>query len=172
MVWTTILIIVLLALDRFTKIVLAGWLDGRGLVELIPGVLGLRLLPGGNQGAAFGMLSGSTILLSVITGIVLIGMIYILYVKKLHSKVLHVALAFIVAGGIGNLYDRVVYGSVTDFIEFLFIRFATFNIADCCITVGAVIAVIYLIFSKKDEPLFVQKTENIVDNSDDEQSND
>lgn len=154
MVGTTILIIVLLALDRFTKIVLAGWLEGRDLVEIIPGVLGLRLLPGGNDGAAFGLFSNSTVFLTIITAVVLVAMIYALYVKKLHSKVLRVALALIIAGGIGNLFDRIAYGTVTDFIEFLFIRFPTFNIADCCITIGAVIAIAYLLFSGKDTPLF------------------
>lgn len=162
MIATTIFIIILLTLDRFTKVVLGGWLEGKGLVELIPGILGLRLLPGGNDGAAFGLFSGSTIILTVMTGLVLVAMIYVLYVKKLHSKVLHIALAMIVAGGIGNLYDRIVYGSVTDFIEFLFIRFPTFNIADCCITIGALLAICYLLFSKKgrDEPLFKEKPDD------------
>lgn len=154
MISTTIVIILLLALDRFTKVVVGGWLEGRGLVELIPGVLGLRLLPGGNEGAAFGLFSGSTWMLVVLTAIVLVAMIYVLYVRKLNSRVLHAALTLIVAGGIGNLYDRIAYGSVTDFIEFLFVRFPTFNIADCCITAGAALAIVYMLFSKKDDPLF------------------
>lgn len=62
------------------------------------------------------------------------------------SKILHWGVALITAGGIGNLIDRVFRGYVTDFFEFTFIKFPVFNVADCLITVGAVISIIYLVY--------------------------
>jgi signal peptidase II len=50
------------------------------------------------------------------------------------------------AGGLGNLIDRIFRGIVVDYIEPLFMNFAVFNFADCLITVGAVVLVIYLLY--------------------------
>ena len=58
----------------------------------------------------------------------------------------NVCLLLVVAGGIGNVIDRVLYGYVVDFIEPLFIDFAVFNFADCCITVGAFMLIVYEIY--------------------------
>ena len=52
-----------------------------------------------------------------------------------------------VAGGFGNLIDRVSRHYVVDFIEVLFTRFAVFNFADCCVTIGAVILILSTILS-------------------------
>jgi signal peptidase II len=51
------------------------------------------------------------------------------------------ALTLVVAGGTGNLIDRIFYGYVVDFIDFEIINFAIFNFADICVTVGAFIAI-------------------------------
>ncbi|MEG2259540.1 MAG: signal peptidase II, partial [Oscillospiraceae bacterium] len=118
MIATIISILGLVIFDRASKVVLELVLADRGLVVLIPNILGLRLLEGGNTGAAFGMLSGNTFFLIFMTAIVLIIMIYVLLFKKFRSPVMKWALILVTAGGIGNLYDRIVYGSVTDFFEF------------------------------------------------------
>ncbi len=54
--------------------------------------------------------------------------------------------ALLIAGGIGNLIDRIVHGYVVDYIHALFFDYV-FNFADCCITVGAVLFVIHVLFS-------------------------
>jgi len=51
------------------------------------------------------------------------------------------ALTLVVAGGAGNLIDRVFYGFVVDFIDFEIINFAIFNFADICVVTGVFIAV-------------------------------
>ena len=51
----------------------------------------------------------------------------------------------------GNLIDRAVFGYVTDMIKTIFMDFPVFNFADCCITVGVVLLVIYVLFFYKDE---------------------
>ena len=50
------------------------------------------------------------------------------------------------SGGLSNLYDRIAYGYVIDFIEFAFVRFAIFNVADSFASIGAVLLIIYLLF--------------------------
>ena len=57
----------------------------------------------------------------------------------------------IMAGGVGNLIDRCVFKYVTDMIQTTFMDFPVFNFADCCITVGVVLLVIYVLFFCKDE---------------------
>ena len=52
----------------------------------------------------------------------------------------------IMAGGVGNLIDRVLFGYVTDMFQTLFMDFPVFNVADCCITVGVVLLFIYVLF--------------------------
>ena len=59
---------------------------------------------------------------------------------------INICLLLVVAGGIGNVIDRIMYGYVVDFIEPLFVDFAVFNFADCCITVGAFMLIGYEIY--------------------------
>lgn len=150
------MILLLVAADRLSKVLLAGFLADRGLIVLIPNLLGLQLLEGGNTGAAFGMFTGKTGLLIFLTAAVLIVLLYALLFKRFKSPVLKWAVVLIVSGGIGNLYDRVAYGYVTDFFKFLLMEFPIFNVADCFITVGVVIAVVYLLLTFKDDTIFLQ----------------
>ena len=69
----------------------------------------------------------------------------------------YAAFSLIIAGGVGNLIDRLAFGFVTDMFNPLFVRFAVFNVADICITVGGALTVIYVIFlydrlEKKEGP--------------------
>jgi lipoprotein signal peptidase len=61
-----------------------------------------------------------------------------------------VALGLICAGTIGNFYDRVVFGGVRDFLHFYAIRWPVFNIADCCLVVGAGILLIQAVFTPNE----------------------
>ena len=164
MLFTILSVAALVALDRITKI-LAVNLAGRGLVELVPGVVGLRLLEGGNTGAAFGMLSQHTWLLIVLSFVVSLVCLYLLLFKRFTAPFGKLGLLLITAGGIGNLYDRVVYGAVTDFIEFLFFQFPTFNVADCYVTVGAALLVLSTFFLREGEGFFVPTTHVTVDDA-------
>jgi lipoprotein signal peptidase len=51
--------------------------------------------------------------------------------------ILSIALGLILAGTLGNLYDRVVFGGVRDFLYFYWIEWPVFNVADCCLVCGA-----------------------------------
>ena len=99
-----------------------------------------------NTGAAFGAFSEKTTLLSVITGIIIIIGIAALVAKKIKNKYLAVTAVMIIAGGLGNLVDRIWRGYVVDYIRVLFIDFPVFNFADILVTCGAAMLMIYLLW--------------------------
>ena len=110
---------------------------------LIKGVFGLTYAE--NTGAAFSMFSSSTDMLSLVTGIALTAvLIYIVFFRK--PLVYDICLPFIVAGGLGNLIDRMTRGFVVDYLHTLFVNFPIYNFADCLITVGAFLLIFYLIY--------------------------
>lgn len=164
------IIAILITADLVSKHYAASYLLSHGgSYEAIKGVLTFRYSE--NRGAAFGIFENSRLFLSLFVGIVVLGLIaYLIYhiVKKKYKEkggvFLHIALSFIIAGGIGNLVDRIALGYVRDFIEYSFIYtlfkkdFAICNLADVFLTVGVIMVVIYLIYllvveSRKKKPL-------------------
>lgn len=125
------------AADRVTK-VLAKRRVLRG--TLIPGVVSFRSAR--NSGMAFSMLSGHFWLLTVFTALLIAGILVYLLSRPGEPPLLRAGLWLIAGGGLGNLYDRVTMGSVIDFIELDFVRFAIFNVADVCICVGAALVLL------------------------------
>ena len=122
--------------DRLTKLLAAGAPGG----ALVPGIIDLR--PVQNRGMAFSMLSGQTLALTVFTALLIAGLVGWLVARPDGPALARAGLWLIVGGGLGNLYDRIATGSVTDFIELAFVRFAVFNLADVCICVGAALVVL------------------------------
>jgi signal peptidase II len=101
-----------------------------------------------NTGVAFGMFQGANLLFAAFTVVVLAGFFFWYYRNKTSlPRWIGVAITLIAAGALGNLVDRVVLGSVVDFLEFHWGNnfFPAFNIADSCITVGGVILFLSLI---------------------------
>lgn len=104
-----------------------------------------------NGGAGYGMLSGKRFLLIFVSIFVLAIYIayYVIDVKKNKNKtsfLLSISLGLISGGCIGNLVDRIFLGKVRDFINLQFMTFPVFNIADICLTIGVILAIIYFIF--------------------------
>ncbi len=128
---------VALVLDRITKAWAAGY--GDGAHAIIPGILGYRYAQ--NTGAAFSIFSGITQILALLTALLIVGVSLYLFFGKDIPRVARYGLWLVVAGGLGNLYDRIFYGYVVDFFNFLFVDFAIFNVADICVTCGAVLAI-------------------------------
>ena len=125
------------AADRITKVAVMGMSSRR---TLVPGILNALYVK--NTGIAFSMFSGSGIGLIVFTLMLIAGLLVWLLARPQEPKLLRWGLWLIVGGGLGNLYDRIVYGYVIDFLEFAFVRFAVFNVADACICAGAALAVL------------------------------
>ncbi len=99
-----------------------------------------------NTGAAFGIGSQSTWLFIIIASVIVLGIILWLALSKNLKLGLVVALSLLAAGGIGNVVDRILFGYVVDFIEFTFIDFPVFNVADICVTAGVILLFIQVLF--------------------------
>lgn len=111
------------AVDRLTKALL----PGRGV--LILGVVNLTFVR--NTGASWGLFSDMPMLITVLTAAVTILLIAYLLVKRKRLPAFPRAMLFLLLGGaVGNLFDRIFYGYVVDFVELLFVRFPVFNLAD------------------------------------------
>lgn len=101
----------------------------------------------GNDGVAFGLLSGKKWLLIILTLCLIAVMIFVDVKFKQKGKVYTIGFAFMLGGAIGNLVDRICFGYVRDFIKFAFMpSFPTFNIADSFLCVGVVLICIHLLF--------------------------
>ena len=130
-------------LDRISKI-LAVNIPENGQI-LIPGVLGLRYAE--NRGIAFSLLSGRPWLLGLFSLLIIIAAVLYLRKKRLHPVTL-AGLMMMLGGAAGNMLDRFVRGYVPDMIEFLFVKFAIFNIGDACLCAGCALVIARLLFSR------------------------
>lgn len=99
-----------------------------------------------NDGAIFGSMSGQRWFLVGFTSLVVLGGIILLFKVYKRSRLLNIALALFIAGGIGNLIDRFRFSYVVDMFEVKLFHFAIFNVADICVTVAFVMLLIYGIF--------------------------
>ena len=128
--------------DRITKI----WaLMETPRFTVVPGVFGVRFAR--NTGAAFSMLSSAPWLVSALSVALIIAVMAVLVTDRKMDKWTRLGLWLVVAGGLGNVYDRLAYGFVVDMIEVLFVDFAIFNVADICVCCGAFLAAAAMIFS-------------------------
>ena len=96
-----------------------------------------------NQGIAFGMFQGHGVYLAPVAILMSGGAMWYSFRHPRDPALAQVAMGLLAAGALGNLYDRVVYGKVTDMFYFRAINFPVFNVADSCITIAAIL-LIYL----------------------------
>lgn len=139
--------LMILGLDVATKIVAVAQLSGRAPLDLIDGVLRLTLTR--NAGAAFGLATGATVLLTVVALVVVV--LIVRAAPRLRSGGWALALGLLLGGAAGNLVDRLLRapgpfrGEVVDFLDLDFspLRgFPVFNLADSAICVGGALAVL------------------------------
>lgn len=148
LLWLLGAILILLA-DQLVKLnILKSYTPGTHFGE-IPGVCDFIYVQ--NTGAAFSMLSGNTIILSVISVLFCAAAALFWIVKKPEHPMLRLAVILLFSGALGNAIDRIAYKFVVDFIAIKWFDFPVFNIADMAIVGGAIAAVIYVIFFDKDE---------------------
>ena len=95
------------------------------------------------------------VILSILPIIVLSYGLFYLIVKRDLSKIMQAGLCFLIGGGIGNVIDRLLYGSVTDFLHLDFGLFRTgiFNLADVSIMIGIAILLIHSLSQKIATPV-------------------
>ena len=154
-----------IALDLVSKSAVFNWLDGSGSIEIIPGII--RFTWAENRGVAFSMFKGANkmwfVVLSLLASAAFIW-IYLRCWKNAHG-LLVLAIGMLLVGAIGNMVDRAVFGYVRDFIDFVpeipFIgRWAVFNVADICITVGVIFYFIAELFLAKPPGAETESTQN------------
>jgi signal peptidase II len=135
-------------IDRITKYIVSQQLPNGQAHTVVPGIF--RISDVHNTGAAFSMFAENAspvtvrnvlIAFSVIAVIILLGM---LWRVGRYFTLTSVALALILGGAFGNLYDRVRYHYVIDFLEVHIVRYhwPDFNVADSCIVIGACLLII------------------------------
>lgn len=152
----SVLIVVILVLDLVTKYIIDGMYEEGTGVSAIPGLF--NIISVHNYGAAWGIFEGSQVMLIIMSLIFLGIFIWYFIVEKKKSWLFIVTFAFLFAGCLGNLYDRIVFGYVRDFIQFAFWQsFPIFNFADTFLTIGVIMFIIYLLI-----PLFKKQGKNKV----------
>ena len=143
-IWLPILIV---AVDQLTKAIVRATLPLHSSITLLPGLVDFTHVR--NTGAAFGILNGAdfpfkTAVIAFVATAALIGVG--MYAASLahHQLVARIGLALIIGGAAGNLLDRVIAGSVVDFVDVYWrtYHFWAFNVADSAITVGVGIMIL------------------------------
>lgn len=125
----------LLVVDQLTKAWArnaAEMIEGRTFLTLWPGVFELKLVF--NKGIAFGMFQGGGVVLTPIAIIIAACAGYYSFRNPKLPKIVHVTMALLASGAVGNLIDRIWMGKVTDMFWIRVINFPVFNVADVCIT--------------------------------------
>lgn len=148
---TFLITVSVIIVDRITKSFFHDFFDIGESLPVIKNVLHMTLVY--NTGIAFGLFKDQGIVFIIIPIIAIILLIFNIYYYRQSDEVLGrayiIAFALILGGAFGNLYDRIVYGYVIDFIDFRI--WPVFNVADSAITVGAVIIAIKCFFLTKEE---------------------
>lgn len=145
--YTTIFFLGLI-LDQLTKYWASLQIKPHNTLPLIENVLHFTYAE--NTGAAFSIFRGMQSFLVLLTslGMVLI-FVYMVRLKGDGKGLLKLSLALILAGGVGNLIDRLRLGYVIDFIDVRLINFAIFNVADICISIGVILLIVDSLFFSK-----------------------
>ena len=141
-----IIILIGLALDRAAKMWAGSILIKVQEVVIIKDIFSFSYLE--NRGAAFGIFQNKVMVLSFLTIIVMLAMIFYLIKYRPSSKLLRFSVALILSGAMGNLFDRLYHKYVIDFIMFHYkdvYYFPTFNVADMMVVAGTAFLVLYLL---------------------------
>ena len=139
-----IISLILFIIDIVSKIIIKSNLKLYESIILIPNFFSLTYVI--NDGAAFSILEGKQILLIILGILVLIFLIYYIFKEELTNyKVIYYSL--LIGGISGNLYDRIIYNGVRDFLDFKIFgyNYPIFNIADSFIVIGVGLIIIEVI---------------------------
>ena len=145
-----LLVATTLVLDRWTKFLIQTRFDLNESVPVIDGFFNITSVR--NTGVAFGIFSSldspaKSVVLSAFTAVAAALVTVYSMRAPARNRLLQIALASILGGALGNLYDRLAYGYVIDFLEFYIgsYHWPSFNIADSAISIGVVLLTIEVI---------------------------
>ncbi len=148
-----IIIFIVFLLDRISKILILNFFSKNQLDDYYVNYF-LNLILVWNQGIAFGLFQSESLiyhLLSIVIAIVIAFVIYLIYISKKKYEIFFYAL--ITGGAIGNLFDRLYFGAVPDFIDLHYKNFHwfTFNVSDIWITIGIIGILIFDLFKLENK---------------------
>lgn len=155
------LFILIIIIDQLTKLLVVRNMELNDSIPLIGDVFELHYIR--NTGMAWGMMSGKTWLLALISGIMLVALLYVYHniAEDRYYRPIRILLICIVGGAYGNLLDRIRLGYVVDFLYFKLIDFPVFNVADIFVTLSVILLVILMIFKYKGNDLDVMLGEKL-----------
>lgn len=163
LIFSLIAAAVLVLIDQVIKLWAVGSLQEKGSIPFLHlgnfEILDLTYLE--NSGAVFGSFAGMRALLIGITSVMLIACLWGIFRYGKTSKLLDTSLVLVLAGGIGNLIDRIFRGGlVVDYIEVKLFDFAIFNFADCCVVIGVCLFILYILFGSSSLKKEQEQKEN------------
>ena len=140
--------------DQISKLLIKSTMTLYDVIPVIPGFFQLNYIT--NKGMAFGI--NLPVGISFFSGISLIitcFLVWILWCERKNNLLMRISLALILGGAIGNLIDRILFGEVVDFFDFMIgdFHWYIFNIADSAVTVGIISMLFYsFLFKPKVQP--------------------
>ena len=151
----TLLFVILVVVDQAVKFWVRANIPLGESIPFLPHIMDLTYTQ--NTGAAFSILREHTWLLTLLSAVLVVIVALLVAKRFIAGRLGLVAATLVLAGGIGNLIDRVALGYVTDMFQTTFMDFAIFNVADSCLTIGVVLLVVYVLFfydklHKKEAP--------------------
>jgi signal peptidase II len=135
-----VLMIILVLIDQVSKFLVVQHMHLYQQIVIIKDFFSLNFVY--NEGAAFSLLSGHTLLFYIFSIMTLVILGYYFINSERFSLLL--ALAIVISGTLGNLIDRLLYHKVVDFLSFTFLKqpLAIFNFADICVSVGVILLIV------------------------------
>ena len=121
------------------------WHRQRLLSRLLLGVVGL-IISAGFAYLAAPDLALTQITVEVVTVLLMAAVAYLLVRRIVRHPLGVIAGVMILAGGVGNLIDRLFRGYVVDMFDLTLFSYPVFNFADCCVVVGAILGAVYYLF--------------------------
>ena len=146
-----LIILGLFGIDQITKFIVDSNMALGQSITIVDGFFNLTYVR--NTGAGFSILEGQMTFFYVITLVALCFLLYLLFTSNNESKFYILSILMMIAGTLGNFYDRIVYQYVIDFLDFIIIGydFTVFNFADICLTVGVGIYLLVYFIELKGE---------------------
>ena len=149
----SIIVFIIFFLDRVSKIYILNKLETDGFVDIyLNPYLNLYLI--WNKGIAFGLFSFNDDLIYNLISLVIVMILIVIILLIVKSKgITSYSLILVLGGALGNLYDRLYYSAVPDFIDFHIKDFHwfVFNLADIFITLGVISLILIELFNKKNK---------------------
>lgn len=149
-IWMLLSIAGIVAADQFTKWLTVRHIAPGEIVPVLDGVVHLTYLR--NNGMAFSLFEGGRWVFLLFTAVFLVLAALTAVKDWLPHPLARASLVMVTGGAVGNLIDRLLYGSVVDMIEPELIRFAVFNVADIFVTVGAALILVWAFFLDRKKP--------------------